>query len=65
MLTAAALEAVKTLVGLQDASTPAPVRLGAARTLLEFGIKLRENAELLERVAALESQLQTMAPGSP
>jgi HEAT repeat protein len=32
------------------------VRLGAARSLLELGVKLRESAELEERVAALERQ---------
>jgi hypothetical protein len=30
---------------LQDSAIAAPVRLGAARTVLEFGIKLRENNE--------------------
>ena len=56
MLTAAGMEAVKTLISLQDGSIAAPVRLGAARTVLEFGIKLRENNELAERIAALEAQ---------
>jgi hypothetical protein len=61
MLTAAALEAVKTLITLQEASQPASVRLGAARTVLEFGIKLRENADLQDRLAALEEKLHLTA----
>jgi hypothetical protein len=61
MLTAAGLESVKTLITLQTGTTPAAVRLGAARSVLELGIKLRENAELTERIAALEAQ----AAGAP
>jgi hypothetical protein len=33
------------------------VRLGAARSLLELGVKLRESVELEERLAALEGRL--------
>jgi hypothetical protein len=57
MLTASAMEAVKTLLSLQEHTVTAAVRLGAARTILEMGIKLRENADLEERLAALERQL--------
>jgi hypothetical protein len=57
LLTAAALEAVKTLVALQKETVPAAVRLGAARAILELGVKLRETAELAERIAALEAKL--------
>jgi hypothetical protein len=32
------------------------VRLGAARAILELGVKLRENVEHEERIAALESR---------
>lgn len=55
-LTAAATEAVKTLLALQQASVPAAVRLGAARAVLEIGMKLREVADLEDRLAALEEQ---------
>ena len=55
MLTAAAREAVRTLVTLMKDSSPAPSRLGAARTILELGVRLRESAELEERIAVLES----------
>ena len=33
------------------------VRLGAARSLLELGVKLREPVELEERLAALEAHI--------
>jgi hypothetical protein len=57
MLTAAGLEAVKTLVDLLNGSQPAAVRLGAARTIVELGLKLRDATDLAERVTALEQQL--------
>jgi hypothetical protein len=58
MLTGATGEAVKTLLTLMRDPTPAAVRLGAARTTLEITIKMREVAELAERLTALEEQLQ-------
>jgi hypothetical protein len=57
LLTTAAVEAVKTLLELQKASAPYAVRLGAARAVLEIGTKLREAADLEERLAVLEEQL--------
>jgi type II secretory pathway component PulF len=57
MLTASGMEAVKTLLALQQASTPASVRLGAARAILEIGLKVREVADLERRLSALEQQL--------
>jgi hypothetical protein len=57
LLTAAAVEAVKTLLELQKASAPNAVRLKTARAVLEIGTKLREAADLKERLAALEEQL--------
>jgi hypothetical protein len=56
-LTAAATEAVRTLMELQKAPTAAAVRLGAAKAVLEIGMKVREVAELEERLAALEERL--------
>jgi hypothetical protein len=56
-LTAAATEAVRTLLELQKPSAPPAVRLGAARSVLEIGVKLREVADLEERLAALEESL--------
>lgn len=57
-LTAAGMEAIKTLLGLlQSSTTPASVRLGAARAVLELGGKLRDNVEYEERLVALEERL--------
>jgi len=57
-LTAAGMEAIKTLLGLlQSSSTPASVRLGAARAVLELGGKFRDNVEYEERLLALEKRL--------
>jgi hypothetical protein len=64
MLTAAAGEAVKTLLSLQQATTPAAVRLGAARAILELGLKVREIADLEERLAALEQRTGLAPPAA-
>ena len=56
-LTALGLEAVRTLAELLKSPTPATVRLGAARAVLETGLKVREVADLEPRLAALEEQL--------
>jgi hypothetical protein len=56
MLTAASGEAVRTLMSLQKESMPPAVRLGAARAVLEIGIKVRELVDLETRIAALEQQ---------
>src|SRR5688572_4884668 len=56
MLTAAATEAVRTLLALQKESAPPAVRLGAARAVLELGIKVRELVDVEARIAALEEQ---------
>lgn len=37
---------------------PPAVRLGAARALLELGVKLRESVELEQRLATLEKRLE-------
>ena len=63
VLTAAATEAVKTLVILQNPVTPAAVRLGAARAVLELGVKLREAADLEQRLASLEQQMAETQAG--
>lgn len=57
-LTAVGAEAVKALVSLLAATTPPPVRLGAARTVLELGIRFRENADFGPRLAALEEVMR-------
>jgi hypothetical protein len=56
-MAAAGMEAVKTLVELMHTDQPASVRLGAARSVLELGLKLRESGEFEERLARLEQEL--------
>jgi hypothetical protein len=57
-LTAAAMESVKTLLALQQGpANPPAVRLGAARAVLEIGMKLRGATELEERLAVVERRL--------
>ena len=62
-LVAATSEAMRTLVELMKSSMPANTRLGAARTVIESAMKLREFTELEERLAALE-QVQAEASRS-
>ena len=57
MLTAASMEAGKTLLGLMDRSIPHATRLGAARAVIELGIKLRDLLEVEQRLAALEQAI--------
>ena len=61
ILTASAMESAKTLLELQKASTAAAVRLGAARSVLEMGMKLREVVDIEERLSALEQRLGGVA----
>jgi hypothetical protein len=56
-LNAASGEAIKTLVSLLPSGNPYAARLGAARTILETGMRMHEVAGLEERVAGLEAQL--------
>jgi hypothetical protein len=49
---AAAADALRALLKARSET----VRLGAARALLELGVKLRESVELEERVRALEEE---------
>jgi hypothetical protein len=62
-LTAAATEAVRSLLDLQKPTAPPPVRLGAAKAILEIGMKVREVAELEQRLQALEEQVASNAGG--
>jgi hypothetical protein len=52
-------DAADKLRALLADTTPPAVRLGAARSLLELGVKLRESVEMEERLAALERQIET------
>ena len=60
MLTAAGLESIKTLLELQKPAVAANVRLGAARAVLELGLKLRER-DLESRVLVLEQRFLSEA----
>ena len=60
-LTASAMEAVRTLMALQQPSVPHATRLGAARTILELGIKMREITDLEARLTAVEDHLGVVA----
>jgi transposase-like protein len=60
-LTAAASEAVRTLLEILRSAAPPAVRLAAARAVLELGVKLRDAADLEERLADLE---RTVAAGT-
>jgi hypothetical protein len=61
ILTAAMGESAKTLVVLQKETVPYPSRLGAARAVFEIGMKLREQNDLEQRLAALEEQAAVAA----
>ena len=64
MLTASGMEASKTLIALLDSANPPTVRRSAAQTILELGLRLRENTEMEERIAALEARAAAVDPGS-
>ncbi len=64
MLTAAASEAVRTLLALVKDSTPA-VRLGAARAILEIGMKIRQMVELEVRMGELEKLVEEQSATQP
>ncbi|HYH64254.1 MAG TPA: hypothetical protein VD866_06110 [Urbifossiella sp.] len=62
LLSAASGEAVRTLLALMKDSAPPAVRLGAAKAVLELGIKVRELAELEAEVRALEQEIKALGP---
>jgi hypothetical protein len=55
-LTAAMSRAADTLDTLASSAESETVRLGAARSVIELAVRLRETVELEERVAALEQR---------
>jgi hypothetical protein len=57
-LTAAGAECVRMLLELAKPTVPYAARLGAIKAMLEFGGKLRESADLEERLAALAERLE-------
>jgi hypothetical protein len=64
LFTAAGLSAIKTLMTLQESAASESVRLGAARTVIELGCKLREKTEATARIAAVEGNLEALLGGS-
>jgi hypothetical protein len=64
MLTAAGMSSIKIFTTLQNSAQSEAVRLGAARAIIELGCKVRESAELTERLAVVEAQLESLLEGS-
>jgi transposase len=62
LLARSMVPAVGTLLSLQKAESEM-ARLGAARTLLEFGMRISEAIDLAERIAALEERLGGVSHG--
>jgi len=60
-LSRTAVKAVRTMESLLDSDSDT-VRLGAARSILETGMKLRESAEFAERLAEVEARLEGPEP---
>ncbi len=58
MLTAASMEAVKTLLGLLSTSTSEAVRHAASRSIIELGLKLRQCSDVEERMSKIEERFQ-------
>ena len=58
MLTAAAVEAVRTLADLLKPANAPAVRLNAARAILEHGVKLRALVEVEARLQDLEDRVE-------
>jgi hypothetical protein len=61
-LTASGAEALKTLLSLMQPTVPPGTRLGAARSILEIGMKMREVVDLDEQVKALEERMPKEGP---
>jgi hypothetical protein len=57
----AAVEAARTLRALLGDGEPPAIRLGAARAVLELGIRLRDQTELSGRLDAMETVVRTRA----
>ena len=62
-LTAAAGEAVRTLLELLKRPTTDAVRLGAARAVLELGMKVREVTDLQDQLAEMEQRVGMVGSG--
>ena len=56
-VSSSAVQAVTTLVSLLDSEQPSSTRLGAAKAVLDYGIRLRAESEFAERLTAIETHL--------
>lgn len=56
-LSAAGTEAVRTMLRLMNPSAPPNTQLGAARSVVELGMKSREHVDLCVRLSELEQRL--------
>lgn len=65
LLSAASGEAVRTLLALMKESAPPATRLGAAKAVLEIGLKIRELAELEAEVRELEERVNALGQPAP
>jgi hypothetical protein len=61
-LTGFGMEAAKTMAELMKPANPPSIRLGASRSVLEMGMKVREREDLEQRLAALEQQAEANKP---
>jgi hypothetical protein len=59
-VSASSVSAVQTLTSLLELAQPPSVRLGAAKAVLDFGIRLRSEREIQERLTAIEEHLATI-----
>lgn len=59
---AASGEAVRTLLALMKESAPPATRLGAAKAVLEVGLKIRELADLEAELRELEEKVAALGP---
>jgi hypothetical protein len=59
-VSACAVAAVETLASLLECSQPPTVRLGAAKAVLEYGIRLRSEQEIQERLTTIEAHLEAI-----
>jgi|SRR6516165_3783218 hypothetical protein len=64
MLGAASMESVKTLLSLTERTYPPAVRLGAAKAVLDLGLKLREATDLEERMSKIEESVRVRGDDS-
>jgi len=63
MLTAAGVESVRTLAELLKPQHPATTRLQAARSILDLGVKFRQQVDVEQRMKLLEERFEESSNG--